>query len=72
MNTLNNRNDTKSEKYLQNQVINNRNIQKYIIDNLGFDFDESIEFKKGKTYLNKILPSFLRSYLIAPTPPFGY
>ena len=56
MSILEDRVDPKSEKFLQNKVLNDRNIQRYIIDSLDFEFDENIKFSKGKPYLNRILP----------------
>jgi hypothetical protein len=56
MSILDERTNKNSEKYVQNLVINNKNVQKYIIDNLGLKYDGSEKFTKGKTYLNRILP----------------
>ena len=56
MSILDKRIDAKSEKYLQNKVINDKTIQRYIIDNLGLTYDEEIKFLKGKPYLNRIYP----------------
>jgi len=56
MNILDKRSDKNSEKYVQNQVINNSNLQKYILDNLGIEQSNSIKFTKGLSYANRILP----------------
>ena len=56
MSILDERTNKHSEKHVQNLVINNKNVQKYIIDNLGLKYDGSEKFTKGKTYLNRILP----------------
>ena len=56
MNILQDRTNKDSEKYLQNLVINNKEIQKYIIDNLGFKYHGDEKFTKGKPYINRILP----------------
>ena len=56
MNILDKRSDKSSEKYIQNQVINNLNLQKYVLDNLGIEQSNSIKFTKGLTYANRILP----------------
>lgn len=56
MNILDKRSDKFSEKYIQNQVINNLNLQKYVLDNLGIEQSNSIKFTKGLTYANRILP----------------
>ena len=56
MNILNKRINKNSEKYVQNLVINNKKVQKYIIDNLGLQFTGREKFTKGKTYINRILP----------------
>ena len=50
--------DKKSEKYLQSLVLNDKNIHKYIIDNLGLKYDGSEKFEKGKKYLNNLIPDF--------------
>lgn len=56
MSILDQRLDPNSEKFLQNKVINDKTIQRYIIDNLGLKYDEKISFIKGKSYLNRIYP----------------
>ena len=56
MTILNKRINKNSEKYVQNLVINNKKVQKYIIDNLGLQFTGREKFTKGKTYINRILP----------------
>ena len=54
MNILNKRINKNSEKYVQNLVINNKKVQKYIIDNLGLQFTGREKFTKGKSYINRI------------------
>tara|TARA_X000000950_G_C13840124_1_gene629840 strand:+ start:361 stop:1476 length:1116 start_codon:yes stop_codon:yes gene_type:complete len=56
MGILDKRINPKSEKYIQNQVINNKSLQKYIIDSLNIKYEDSIKFSKGLTYDNRILP----------------
>jgi len=56
MNILEERVDKKSEKYLQNKVINDKKLQRYIVDNIGLSYDEKIEFSKCKPYINRIIP----------------
>ena len=40
MSILENRTAPKSEKFLQNKVINDSNVQRYIIDNLGLKYEK--------------------------------
>ena len=49
MGILDKRINPKSEKYIQNQVINNKSLQKYIIDSLNIKYEDSIKFSKGLT-----------------------
>jgi len=56
MSILDERSNPNSEKYLQNKVINDKKVQRYIIDNLGLKYDKDIRFVKGKPYLNRMLP----------------
>ena len=56
MNILDKRFDKSSEKYIQNQIIKNLNLQKYVLDNLGIEQTNSVKFTKGLTYANRILP----------------
>ncbi len=56
MSILENRTAPESEKFLQNKVINDGNVQRYIIDNLGLEYHSDIRFIKGKPYLNRIYP----------------
>ena len=56
MNLLYERNNEHSEKYLQQKVINNLDLQKIILEKLEIDFNTAIKFTKGKTYANRILP----------------
>ena len=56
MSILDQRSNPNSEKYLQNKVINDKKVQRYIIDNLGLKYDKDINFVKGKPYLNRIYP----------------
>ena len=41
------RHDVRSEKYVQSLVLNDTNIHKYIIDNLGLKYDGAEKFEKG-------------------------
>ena len=52
------RHDKKSEKYVQSLVLNNEDIHKYVIDNLGLKYDGTEKFEKGRKYLNNIIPDF--------------
>lgn len=56
MSILDSRLDPKGEKFLQNKVINDKTLQRYIIDNLGIKDDGKISFVRGKSYLNRIYP----------------
>ena len=56
MNILNERAGRDTERYVQNQVINNKKLQKYMIDYLGIEYENSIKFSKGLSYANRILP----------------
>jgi hypothetical protein len=55
---LNERYGEKTEKFVQNLVSGNANVQKYIIDSLGYEYDGSEKFEKGERYLNNITPDF--------------
>jgi len=52
------RHDVRSEKYVQSLVLNDTNIHKYIIDNLGLKYDGAEKFEKGRKYLNNLIPDF--------------
>jgi len=56
MSILDERTRKDSEKYVQHQVINNSSLQKYMLDNLGIEYNSSIKFTKGLSYANRILP----------------
>ena len=56
MNILNERVKKDSEEYVQIQVLNNKSLQKHMIDNLGIKYNSSIKFTKGLSYANRILP----------------
>ena len=61
MSILENRATPESEKFLQNKVINDSNVQRYIIDNLGLEYHSDIRFIKGKPHLNRIYPEIFNS-----------
>ena len=53
---LNSRYSENSEKSFQNLTINNKNIQKYIVDNLDIEYSNDIKFSKCGPYINRIIP----------------
>ena len=56
MNILDERIKPDSEKYIQNLIINRRDVQEHIIERLDLEYDKSIKFTKGLSYDNKMLP----------------
>ena len=56
MDILDKRTNPNSERYVQNLVIRNTKVQKYIIDNIGLSYTGREKFTKGKSYINRILP----------------
>jgi hypothetical protein len=56
VNILDERIDSNSEKYVQNLIINRRDVQEHIIERLNLEYDSSIKFTKGLSYDNKMLP----------------
>jgi len=56
VNILDERIKPDSEKYIQNLIINRRDVQEHIIERLDLEYDKSIKFTKGLSYDNKMLP----------------
>ena len=53
---LNNRFSDQSEKAFTIKLINNKNIQRYVLNNLEIDYSEDIKFSKCGPYINRIYP----------------